>query len=190
MRPLAWLVLLACSPAVVGADGTDDARPVITVHAPQRWKEQEGPLLHLDYVPPSGVEGIGGTLQHETTVIDVTRRLRIVGDGSWWKASLSPQPLGSEIDELAQGWRASYELSYDLGPFRIGASVAAGHVDSRYERGTYRIVGVSAYRTVRLSRWMLAWISLGVGRQQWFGQPPPGESNATFVGLTLGTTFR
>ena len=151
-------------------------------------EQQHEPILHVELIPALATEGLGGTTERATHVIDLGANVRLVGESEWWKASLTP---GQENDAVSRGWRASYELSYDLGLFRIGASVGMGHVDSRFERGTYRVVGISASRTFRLSRWMLAWISLGVGQQKWFGgTPPPAEADATTATLSIGTTFR
>lgn len=168
----------------------EDTAHDLELHAPERWRSDE-PVLHIDPVPPLATEGIGGKSERETQILELGPRARLVGEGEQWKASLSPQPaFGAEIDDMSRGWRASYALSYDLGLFKVGASVEYGHVDSRYERGTYRFVGISAYRTFRLSRWMLAWIALSAGRQEWLGLPPSGEANSNSVMLSIGTTFR
>ncbi len=185
MRTSAWLLLLAC-----GTAEAEEAAPGVTVRAPRRWQEP-GPLLHLDFILPANTEGLGATTEREAYVLELGSSARLAVQGEWWKSTLSPQALQpDDLDDVSRGWRASYELSYDLGPFRLGGSMTLGHVDGRFERGTYRAVGVSASRTLRLSRWMLAWISLGVGRQQWLGAPPPGEANRTTVMLRIGTTFR
>lgn len=185
MRSCGVLVLLACSPAFADEHGPD-----LGVHAPLRWRHQDEPILHLDPIPPLATEGIGGKSDHETAVLELGAHARLVGEGEWWKASLSPMPSGPDIDDIARGWRAGGTLSYDLGPFSVGATVQYGHVDSRFERGTYRYVGVSIYRTFRLSRWMLAWIALSAGRQSWLGTASTGEQNADTLMLSIGTTFR
>ncbi|HEY5947901.1 MAG TPA: hypothetical protein VIV40_20515 [Kofleriaceae bacterium] len=185
MRPLAWIVVLAG-----GIAYADDA---ITVHARVRSEEQTEPLLHLDYSLPVVSEGLGGAKDGEQTVIDIGPRARIAMGSEWWKSSLAPIPLGAAdlgADDMSRGWLAAYELSYNLGPFRLGANMGMGRVDSRYERGSYRVMGVSVSRQFRLSRWVLAWISLGIGQQTWQGQPPPGEANNTTAMLRFGFTFR
>lgn len=179
------VVLLACTTA-----RADEATPEeLGVSTPLRLHPQDEPLLHLDPIPPLATEGVGGQTAREAHVLDLGPNARLVGEGEWWKASLSPITFGPDIDDMARGWRAGYALSYDLGLFKVGASVQYGHVDSRYERGTYRVVGIAAYRTFRLSRWMLAWIALSAGHQEWLGVPPPGESNSSSVMLSVGTTF-
>jgi hypothetical protein len=184
VRAPSWILLLACSSAY--ADETSG----ITANARHRWEHQQEPLLHLDEILPVNAEGVGARTERETHVLDLGPRARMALESEWWKSTLTPQLFGPDVDDIARGWHATYELSYDLGWFRLGANLSVGEVDTRYERGMYQILGVSAYRTFRISRWMLAWISVGVWRQQWFGAPPPGESNSTTVGLSLGATFR
>jgi hypothetical protein len=185
VRRLAWVGLLACSTAYA-----DDG---ITVRMRTRAEAEPEPLLHLDYNLPVNTEGLGGAKDREQTVIDIGNRARIVMGGEWWKSSLTPYTVGGSdlrADDIAHGWRSGLELSYDLGLFRVGANAALGHVDSRYERGSYRVLGVSISRTLRLSRWMRGWISLGIGRTEWYGEPPKGEDNGTTGTLSIGTTFR
>ncbi len=186
MRSCAVVVLLASS-----AVSADEFTPDLGVHAPLRWEHPGEPVLHLDPIPPLTTEGLGAKTDGVTQIIDLGRRARLVGEGTWWKTSMAPLPPGSDVDDLSRGWRAGYTLTYDLGPLTIGASVGAGHVDSRYGRGTYRTIGVSVYRRFRLSRWMRAWIALSGAQQAWLGvDPPPGEANGPAGMLTIGTTFR
>lgn len=185
MRSCGVLVLLACSPAFADEGASD-----LGVHTPLRWEHPDEPVLHLDPIPPLATEGLGAKTARTTQVLQLGPHARLVGEGESWTASLSPMPPGPEIDDVSRGWRAGYSLSYDLGPFSVGAAVDYGHVDSGYERGTYRYVGLSIYRTFRLSRWMLAWIALSAGRQTWLGVPPPGEHDTSSLSLTIGTTFR
>jgi hypothetical protein len=195
VRTIPWLVALwVCSPAhaddratshddgtLTGDDGTS-----ITARGRLLLGDRDQPLLHLDDVPRVDAEA-GATTDHQTYVLDLGHGALMAAKGTWW-TSTPTSPLG--FDAPAHGWRAAYELSYDLGLFRIGATAEAGHVDTRWERGSYRVVGLSAYRTFRLSPWMLAWISLGVEAQQWVDPPPPGEANHTTIKLSVGTTFR
>lgn len=187
MRAPAWIVVLACGRAMA-----DEGEPSITVRAPRRWQAPQGPLLHLDHVPPLNVEGLGAMREREAVVLELGDHIRMAGEGEWWQSTLSPQPLGpTDFDDVARGWRAGYRLSVDLGPFLVAGTVAMGHVDSRFGSGTYHTQGVAIYRRVRLTRWMRAWISLGVSQRTWVGDtPPPGEEDDITIGLTIGTTFR
>ncbi len=89
-------------------------------------------------------------------------------------------------DLRIHGWRAGAELSYDLGPFRIGVNASM----ERNGDSTHRMVGLFAYRTFRITHWMRAWIVLGVALEQWAVAGQPGTRQGTNVGLALGTTFR
>jgi len=64
------------------------------------------------------------------------------------------------------------------------------HLDTRYGRGTYYDLRISLFRTLRLSKWMTAWIALSVGHRQWADAPPAGEKSETQATLSIGTTFR
>ena len=92
-------------------------------------------------------------------------------------------PSMFDTEQLVQGWRAG-ELSYDVGLFRIGVSAAMTH-DGDLEQ---RRIGLFAYRTFRLSRWMHAWVMLGIAFEQ--TQIGPGARQGVTTGLWLGTTFR
>jgi hypothetical protein len=179
--------LLLCATAVATAD---DDTPSITVRS-ERFVRDEEPLLRLDYEPSVASQSPGAAVDGDAIAIDLGRYVRVSGEGEWWQSSPPAPFFGPAVDDAARGWRAGGHLSVDLGLFRVGASVAYGHVDGRYQRGTYRVVGISAYRTFRLSRWMLAWIALGLGKQTWLGgDAPPGERNQTTATLSIGTTFR
>jgi hypothetical protein len=185
MRSVAWMVVLASGTATA-----DDVTTGIRLREPRTWEQQQESLLHLDYVPPARSEGPGTITDRDTLILDLGSRVRIAAQGEWWKSSDTPQLLGPEIEDTARGWRAVYELSFDLGPFRVGGHLGRGRVDGRFQHGSYNTEGVSVSRAFRLSRWMNAWVSLGVERQTWMGKPPPGEANSTTIGLTIGTTFR
>lgn len=194
-------VLVVCSAAVARADDT----PLADTHSDhdsdsetagirmrtERHTTGDPPLLHLDTDLGVASMAPGAQTDSDTTTLEFGRRTRIVAEGEWWKSSLAPKLFGPDIDEVSHGFRGGLELSYDLGPFSLGGNVAYGHVDSRYQRGTYRTTGITAFRTFRLSRWMLGWISLGLGKQEWLGtKPPPGEANQNTIMLSIGTTFR
>jgi hypothetical protein len=156
-------------------------------------REQDGPLLHLDTALGVNAEGIGADEQQQTYAIELGR-LRVVAGGRWWQAGMSPAlpgPAGShDLDVVARGWRLAGELSYDLGPVRLGATYATSRVDSRSESGSYTDVAVSVSRAFRLSRGILGWISLGAGLRRWAGRPPPGEANGANVLLSVGGNWK
>lgn len=100
--------------------------------------------------------------------------------------------IGNELstDPAANGWRASVALSRDVGFARLGVYATADRVDSRFERGTMFSAGIALTRTLRLSRWMTAWLSLSVGVYRWTGTSPADERSGAAAMVTLGTTFR
>ena len=188
MRRFAWLALLASRVAAADGDGDGDG---ITVRVPERWQEDTGPALHLDHVLPDAAEGPAASHDHKTTIWELGPLARVVAQGDWWSSMESPDVPGPHDLELsAHGWRAGVELSHDFGWFRLAAYAAAGHVDSRFERGDYTLAGVSISRTFRISRWTLAWISFSLGLQQWNGEPPLGQANSATGMLSFGFTFR
>lgn len=163
----------------------------LTVRAARRWQDR-GPLLHLEPDMPTAAEGIAAEAHSEGRVVELGR-LRLATGGRWWQSGPAIDPgglRGSRDPATARGWRAAAELSYDLGPVRIGVTGAIGEVDGRLERGRYRDVAVSLSRTFRLSRWMHGWISLSLGRRSWYGRPLYGEPDHTTLLLSVGTTFR
>lgn len=182
------MLLAAFSPAHADDEPTarDSASDVVAPAVTLLHRAREAtdvPLLHLDDMF-GAITDTPAAVVHDTHVLALGRRVRLSSDAAWWTATLPG------FEGASRGWRSTHELSSDLGGFRVALSAGAGHVDNRLERGTSRFVGVSATRTFRLSRWMLAWISLGAGVQQWSGLPPLGESNGASVKLTIGTTFR
>jgi len=196
MRTPAWLILVSvCGPAhadprATGSDDTlarDHGSAGLAKRTRLRLQHTDEPLLHIDHVPPLTAEA-GATTERTTSILELGKGVRLAAEGTWWSAA-QRSPL-SGLDDLAHGWRAASELSYDVGPVRIGIHAGAGQVDSRFERGNYHFAGASASRTFQISRWMRAWISLGLGFQRWSGAPPPGEANSASLQLSVGTTFR
>jgi hypothetical protein len=193
MRTAVCVVVLVISSREIGraddsaSSGVDGATR-ITARA-SRWLEQPGgPLLHLDDLPGPRAQ-TAGDVDRESWVLDRGRGLRIAADGTWWSATPSTSLVrGSQ--GVAHGWHGGAELSYDLGPLRIGAHAGVGQVDDWFEHGSYRFAGLSVYRTFILSRWMVAWISLRAELRQWAGTPPPGETSSGSIKLSVGTTFR
>jgi hypothetical protein len=109
--------------------------------------------------------------------------------GESWSTEADPARQPYDVDVPARGWHATLEATYDLGPFELSANMSLSRIHGRYEAGTYRDIGIALTKRFRLSRWMLAWISLGIGQRTWLGVDPP-ERNSTTVMLSIGTTFR
>lgn len=117
-------------------------------------------------------------------LLDLGARARISAEGTWWQTGLAPSMFSDDLRN--HGWRASAELSYDLGPFRVGMNASL----TRDAESTHRMVGLFAYRTFRLSRWMNAWIVFGVALEQWQVANQPDTARGVNMGVTIGTTFR
>jgi hypothetical protein len=144
---------------------------------------QAEPWLHLDATRILSPDTEGATVDGQVALLDLGPRARVAVEGKWWQSGLAPSRFAEDLQ--TNGWRASAELSYDLGPFRIGLNASMGRIGD----SSHRMIGLFAYRTFRLSRWMRAWIVLGVAYEQWdVGSGPRG--GGVTMGLTLGTTFR
>jgi hypothetical protein len=156
-----------------------DADPTIRAH--HVTEEEPGPLLHLDTVLLD--ESAGGVADGRQAVLDIGPRARLAAEGKWWVTGLAPSIFAEDLD--MNGWRASAELSYDLGPFSVGLNGSMGKTGDL----SHRMVGLFAFRKFRLSKWMHAWIVLGVSFEQW-NQPGAPARSGTNVGLSIGTTFR
>jgi hypothetical protein len=146
-------------------------------------EHQAEPLLHLDATMLDPTNAEGGIVDSRSILIALGPRARFAAEGKWWQTGLAPSMLAADLD--IHGWRAGAELSYDLGPFRVGINASM----TRAGDTSHRMVGLFAYRTFRLSRWMHAWIVLGVALEQW-RDASPGTRQGVAVGLSLGTTFR
>ncbi len=178
---------------VLGVDDAHAEEVEDSVRAQSLVGDLDGPWLHLDdAVLAPGLEAFDATRDSRTTFIKLGPRTRLALDGASWSANLDMRDDGGPgaRDIPGHGWRAGLRLSHDFGLVRVRTNGSINHVDTRYGTGTYTDVGLSIGRTHRLSRWMTGWISLGIERRRWSGPPPPGESNATELTLTIGTTFR
>lgn len=179
------LVLVAGAPPARGDD--------LEVHERSTLLDDR-PGLAIDPMLRPALEGLGAVEDKEQTRIQLGPSTTLVLEGVSWvseDSGASNDSLGRPaLDPPARGWRANVRLSHDFGIFRLDATGSVNNVDSRYGSGTYVDLGLSATKTVKLSPWMTGWISLGVGRRNWRGTPPPGEAAATQVKLTVGTTFR
>ena len=96
----------------------------------------------------------------------------------------------SNRDIAEHGWRSVAGITADRGDWHLSARASWNGVDGRFGGGRYTDYGVSLARTLRMSRWMTAWIALSIAHRQWSDTPPAGERNGTAVMLTIGTTFR
>ena len=93
-------------------------------------------------------------------------------------------------NDLVRWWRAGITGSYDLGWARVSAHGTYEHNENELGRASSFDVGLGLTRTVRLSRDMLAFFSLSLGRRQWLGRPLPGEFNASQLRLAMGIRWR
>jgi hypothetical protein len=181
VRRGAWVVLLVI--AVPPAWGDVESEERSTSGPP------DGPGLVLDPLLRSRLVGLGAVEDGERTELEIGPHTRLVLDGGWWSND-DEDPRHPLIDSPGRGWEAGLRLSHGLGPVTIGASASVNQIDAQRERGRHVDVGLSLGRSVRLSRWMIGWVSLGIGRRRWLGDAPEGESDASQVMLTIGTTFR
>ena len=179
MRRFAAWALLVLVPATTYADDTVDG----IIHVHRLGEAQLEPLLHLDAAGPIAAEAEGGLLDGRTAVLALGPRARLSAEGEWWRTGLAPSMFAEDLQ--VHGWRAGAELSYDLGLLRLGVNAAM----DRDGYSSHRMVGLFAYRTLRLSRWMHAWIVLGAALEEWDGAPPYRRQGTT-IGLSVGTTFR
>ena len=171
MRLGVWLLLLA---RVASAD--DGSLHVRMLHE----QPDDGPLLHLDgvLIDPA----MGNPSETHGVQLAIGPRARFAAQGTSWQAGLSPDDA---IDAHDHGFRGAAELSYDLGWFSLGANVSL----TSDITGTHRTAGLFAFRKFRLSRWMHAWIALGLSFDSYDSPNAPPRSGTT-LGLSLGTTFR
>jgi hypothetical protein len=168
-----WLASVVLASSVAAAD---DGALRVRELGPDRVE----PWLHLDATVLDPTVGEGGKVDRTGVVLDVGR-LRWAAEGMWWQSGLSPSVVTKDL--TIHGWRAAAEVSYDLGPFRVGVNASLTR-----EGDSRRVVGLFAYRTFRLSRWMRAWIVLGIAFEQL--QADGLAKQGVTTGLSLGTTFR
>lgn len=178
MRTWVWSVFLASSTAFA-----DD--PTIRVRESTEGATEPAtePWLHLDAIAPDSVDAEGGIVRRRGVLFDLGPRAHLSAEGKWWQTGLAPSLFAEDL--LVRGWRASAELSYDPGPFRLSVNASMGRVGD----ATHRTVGLFAYRTFHFSHWMHAWIVLGFALEQWDGSGPLPTGRSWTTGLMLGTTF-
>ena len=169
-------MLLLASP-MASADGT-------SIRVRQLGEARTEPWLHFNATTLDSADAEGGIMDGRALSLDLGPRARLTTEGKWWQTGLTPGRFSEDLH--VHGWRAGAELSYDLGPFRVGVNASM----SRSGDSTHRMVGLFAYRAFRLSRWMHAWILFGVAVEQWSVAGLQPATQGVNVGLTLGTTFR
>ncbi len=171
-------------PTVVRADeATSVSTSDVGGEEPALLRRTDEPLLHVDPIiqplrigPPEAID-----VDDQKTIVLGKRTWVELQGIRYTNTSVTPE----------RGWTASLRLAHDLGPFTVVAHATAGGVDSRYTRGSYYDVGLTIGKSKKLSRWMTAWIALSIGRREWLGEPPPGETkSSTGVFLSIGTTFK
>jgi hypothetical protein len=172
-----WPVILVAASSIAAAD---DGPSIRLRHLSDTEPE---PYLHLDALTPEAATAEGGLVQREAAVLHLGPRTHLAAEGMWWQTGLAPSMFTDDLRYF--GWRVGGELSYDLGPFRVGVNASL----TREGDSSHRMVGLFAYRTFRLSRWMHAWIMLGIAYEQ-FSFANAGSRQGTHVGLSIGTTFR
>jgi len=177
------LVLVpALSPAPAGATVDDDEPP--GVHVRVHDEHGDEPLLHLDPTLFDSARAEGGLVDGNAATLSLGPHARLSAEATWWQTGLAPSMFADDLP--IHGWRAAAELSYDLGPFRVGVNASLG----RNGDLSHRMVGLFAFRTFKLSRWMTAWIALGLAWEQWDTPALARPRQGATIGLTLGTTFR
>jgi hypothetical protein len=176
MRSWLWVAVL------VGGGASAHADDALTVRMRRAAEQEPGePMLHLDTTPLSA-DAEGGIVDREGTAIDLGP-VRIAAEGTWWQSGHAPSAFAEDLS--ANGWRAAGELSLDLGWFRVGAN--ASYSRTSYE-GVHKTRGLFVAKTFDVSRWMRAWIMLGLSDEEW--QLGPRVERGRSIGISLGTTFR
>lgn len=155
-----------------------------TIRMRRHGEVLDEPLLHLDATTLDPTNAEGGIVDGRSVLLDLGPRARVAAEGTWWQSGLAPSMFATDLH--VHGWRAAAELSYDLGLFRVGVNASMTRVGD----SSHRMVGLFAYRTFRLSRWMHAWIMFGIAAEEWQTAGVPGTKKGVTTGLTLGTTFR
>lgn len=170
---VAVLSLLALARPARADDGS------LTLREGTLVRPGDEPLLELDPVwrPTRALDA----------PIDIARAVVLAADTL---VTLESSRWSYDNGMTGDGWGATVRLARTLGPFRVSGFASYQALDTRLGAGSYVDLGISIGRTHRLSRWMIASISLGLWHRQWNGRPPPGEADSTTIMLSVGTTFR
>jgi hypothetical protein len=145
--------------------------------------------LELDPLPPTSLEAMAPQEHTEATRVELFPGAVLDVSGTEW--SNQDDHRTTPIDLPGRGWRAESRLAVALGGgFLLVANGAVAQSDTQFARGRYVDLSLAVVRTWKLTRWMTAWISLGVGARQWIGKAPDGEVDSTAIQLSIGTTFK
>jgi hypothetical protein len=173
VRRVAVIAILLVAGSV-GADEDTELHEGLT-------REATGPLLDLETTLRSYTEGLDAESKREQYDFTIGRHTRAQLEANAWQSPLL----------AGKGYGATLRLVHDFKVIQVGVEASVQRVDSQFAHGSYYTVGLSLTRTLRLSKWMIGWLSLSIGRRKWLGnQAPPGEADDTTLMLSLGTTFR
>jgi len=189
MRWPAAIVVMVAGSAAAWAEPPGEAPSVNT----RSSLEDDGPLLTIDPTLATQLEGLGAMEDAERTVIRLDPRTVLTLEGSWWSNTDDDDNLLPAIDVPGRGWRAGGQLSRELGWATLEVSGLFSQADLQYgalESARHVDLGIGLVRRFQLSRWMRAWIRLGVSQRIWLGDSPTGEASSTTIGISIGTTFR
>lgn len=183
-------VLAAWGAMSIARADAEPADEVVRAHVTrERNAGDAAPLLSLDPVVASRLEGIAKEQRHEATTITYAKTSLVL-------ESIEAANIDREdkvaLDVPLRAWRVGARLSRKLGPLELEATASLGSLQSRYTEGDYYDIGAALTYRRKLSHWMTAWISLRVGRRTWLGdKPPDGEvKQSEQVMLSVGTTFK
>ncbi len=141
--------------------------------------------FHVDQPARSGLWTFEDSDRSALVLGDSTRA---VADGTWW--SNVDQPSSPALGVAARGWAAGLHVERDLGFAQLVVHSSVEDLETRFGRERRASFGITLQRTYVLSRWMTAWVSLGIGRTVWLGTPAPHDGDGTTAMLSIGTTFR
>jgi hypothetical protein len=162
-------------PAIIVAilwASTSHADDALTLRA---HGEDAEPLLHVDPMFAPMLETPFAAVQSTSTRFDLGRATSAVLASERW--------IDTTTD--ARGFTAGLHVSHNFGFATLIAFGSAGQVESRFGSGSYLDIGLALAKTLRLSRWTIAWLSLGLEYHAGMGQP-----GGTALMARVGFTFR
>jgi hypothetical protein len=170
--------------------GSDVTADELALRDSSLFHDPGEPLLKLDLVPRPNVVGLGVAEDTQRTAFRLGKRATINATATSWKGYTDAVPLDGAESAVARGQRAAIGFSYDFGWLQLDASLSDNSLSSRYGSGQYRDVSLTLSKSHQFSRWVRGWIGLTIGHREWVGIPPAGESNSSFLMLSIGGTFR